>query len=366
MNKFLYHSFRYTNYVVIIGILLAYLSIYISPQYFRILGLFGLAYPVFLIGNLFFVIFWIYRRNNFFAISLIAIGIGSNHFSNTFQLNPFNSPNDEQTTFKVLSYNVRLFDKWNWTNDKNTAINLFDFIIQEEANIVCFQEFYENNSNPINGYSSFQEKLNLPYKHIELVKTKQKKFNYGIATYSNFPIIRRQKLSFKDELSTCIFTDLKIKNDTIRVYNNHLASIHLGYKDYEFIENFDIEKPHKIEKILIITQKILNAFYKRSKQVSTIAKHIENSPYPVIVCGDFNDTPVSYAYTQMRNQLKDGFVEAGNGIGITYAGSALLPIRIDYILHSTELNAFHFQNPKINDSDHYPITCSFSLASQEK
>lgn len=109
-----------------------------------------------------------------------------------------------------------------------------------------------------------------------------------------------------------------------------------------------------------IISRLNNAYIKRSKQVEIILSKIEQSPYPVLVCGDFNDTPVSYTYRKMTKELWDAFVESGNGTGSTYIG--MFPfLRIDYILHSKELNAYQFETHSEELSDHHAISCIIEL-----
>ena len=109
-----------------------------------------------------------------------------------------------------------------------------------------------------------------------------------------------------------------------------------------------------------IILRVRDAFKTRSQQVNAVAEHIKKSPHPVIVCGDFNDSPVSYSYQTMRDNLKDAYIESGNGIGYTYRGK-FPSYRIDYILYNPLLRSYDYQSPKIELSDHYPVICRFIL-----
>ena len=106
--------------------------------------------------------------------------------------------------------------------------------------------------------------------------------------------------------------------------------------------------------------KLNRGFSRRAVQVKLIEKKIKSSPRPVIVCGDFNDTPSSYAYQVMSENLQDAFVEKGTGFGQTYTGY-FAPFRIDYVFLSKKMKVRHFQNIKDGASDHYPVVCDFSL-----
>ena len=92
----------------------------------------------------------------------------------------------------------------------------------------------------------------------------------------------------------------------------------------------------------------------RSRQVDELSAHINSSPYPVIICGDFNDPPYSYAYSRISQYLQDTFLEKGKGFGISYNGS-FIPYRIDYILHSNYFECLKYSMVRKKLSDHYPI-----------
>lgn len=109
-----------------------------------------------------------------------------------------------------------------------------------------------------------------------------------------------------------------------------------------------------------ISYRLKYAFKKRAHQADVLTEHIQSSPYPVIVCGDFNDTPVSYSYRKIRKDLVDAYIKSGRGIGNTYSG-VFPSYRIDYILHSRDIQSVGFETIKVNYSDHYPVSCMFEF-----
>lgn len=360
MRKNLLKIVLYINYLTICALLLAYLSIFVSPENIGLLAFFGLGYPFIIFANLAFVVFWVIKLKPYFLISLLSILIGWNYLNDFFPLRIKENPIEiKETDFKFMSYNVRLFDLYNWSQNNNTTKNIFDFISYSEPDIMCLQEFYSNEKNAHNTLDTILQFQKAKNSHVAFIQKKNKDYHFGVATFSCFPIVAKGEIQFENSNNICIFSDIEMNDQTIRVYNTHLQSIHFGYDDYQFIDSLQTQKKHW-ENIWSIMKKLRTAYIKRAKQAQIINNHIANSPYPVIICGDFNDTPTSYVYQQIRQNLKDAFVETGTGIGSTYNG--LVPfLRIDYILHNEKLKSYNFERPKIKHSDHYPIICKFQL-----
>ena len=180
----------------------------------------------------------------------------------------------------------------------------------------------------------------------------------GILTISKYPIINRGDIVHPESSSLTIFTDLVINSDTIRIYNNHLQSFRLRRMEKSFLAEIGADKG--MYEIKSISKLLKKGFADRAAQSKSVKEHIENSPYPVIVCGDFNDTPVSFSYRKIRNGLLDAFVEAGSGAGFTYRDK-YPPNRIDYILYDDTFNCTGFSLNRVDYSDHYPITANMKF-----
>lgn len=341
---------------------IAYISTYISPQSVSWLAFFGLLYPYILLVNIIFTIFWILKKKLFFLFSLIAILIGWNFLASFLQFNVFSKNKDLSTnTFSFLSYNVRLFDLYNWSDNQATKSKVFNFLKVESPDIMCLQEFYYDETNKFPTLDTLLKFRNVNYVHDEYTSHVHDVYHFGIATFSKFPIINEGKILFRNTNNICIYTDIIIADDTIRIYNNHLQSVHFQPKNYNFMDSITQSYNNtKLIGIVDILKRIESAFIKRAFQVEYISEHIENSPYPVIVCGDFNDSPFSYCYRRMRKELADAFIESGMGIGNTYVRK-FPSYRIDYILHSKDLKSYHYKKSKIKYSDHYPIQCEFQI-----
>jgi endonuclease/exonuclease/phosphatase family metal-dependent hydrolase len=356
------------NILAVIALILSYFAFFISPDSVPIIAFFGIAYPIILIINILFVIYWIIRLKFTFLISFIAIIIGYKNISTILQFNN-NKINITQADniIKVMSYNVRYFN-YEITKEKNNKRDsIIDYLKNEHPDILCIQEYYSaKKKKKFNITDTLKKINNNKYAYILYFQKKEIEHNYGMAIFSKFPIINKGAINFKSYgTNNCIFADLLINNDTIRVYNAHLESIRFGAEDYLFVDDLSNKdtKDIKIESnFKRIINKLKKAFIKRCPQVRLLSESIKKSKYPVIVCGDFNDTPSSYTYYQiaLRNKLKDAFVESGKGIAHTYNG--IFPsFKIDYILYSPKFKSYNFTITKNNLSDHYPINCYINL-----
>jgi vancomycin resistance protein VanJ len=341
INKLLY----LTNSVCLLLLLLSYLSPYINPTSLWPISFFGLLFPVFYIINSVFLLYWIIGFKKQIWANIIVLLIGLQYIGLFFGA----QPNTSKTTdsIKVLSYNVRLFNRYEWIAKPNVKSEIISFLKTEKADILCIQEFYTPDEIP---------NLNYEYRHIGL---QSKKSQWHMAIYSNYPQINKATVSIKGERmnNTCIYSDLLIDTDTIRVYNVHLASNWFKNSDYSFLQN--PQKKTLKKGINGIVERMKSSYKKRAEEAKVIKEHMQSSPYPIILCGDFNDTPLSYAYNTISNNLKDAFKESGKGIGESFV--KIPALRIDYILHNEKFNSFNYTKHKEELSDHYAVSCEVEI-----
>jgi endonuclease/exonuclease/phosphatase family metal-dependent hydrolase len=238
------------------------------------------------------------------------------------------------------------------------------FVQNLNTDIISFQEFYSDEKEKFIDVESLKKTFNTAYCHTYYTVTLRKTDHWGMATFSKYPIVNVGAINFlTSSNNACMFSDIKIGKDTIRVYNIHFQSIHFKKEDYAFIDSLksENEKPKEnVKNSRRILRRLKKAFIKRAVQVDTVASHIAQSPYPVIVSGDFNDSPVSYTYQKISKNLSDAFMQSGFGLGQTYNGK-FPSLRIDYILHSTKFNSYNFTTHKKNYSDHFALSCYFKL-----
>ncbi len=352
------------NILAILSLILSYSASFISPEKIWWLALFGIGYGIILIANVFFVLFWVLLRNKKYLFSLVVILIGISRVFNIYEIHfsgnaPLQKKAINSFPLKVLSYNVRLFDLYNWSHNLETREKIFKFLSGESPDIVCFQEYFtsDRKEDHFSNNDTLKKIIPAGYSNIAYSTTLNGYNHWGIATFSKYPIIHKEIVPFEEHGGNIFtFSDINIGTDTIRVYNTHLESIRFGKDDYKFIQNLGGPELDEVKGSMSIILRLKRAFIKRAKQVHVLHQHIRQSPYPVVLCGDFNDTPSSYAYSVLCNGLNDSFRESGSGFGKTYIG-AFPSFRIDYILHDEKLKSTGYHTYEVDLSDHFPVSC---------
>jgi endonuclease/exonuclease/phosphatase family metal-dependent hydrolase len=345
LRKLIRNIFFAVNIIAAIALLATYLVSEVNPSKFWIPSVMGLAYPYLLILNTAFLVFWLIFKRKFMLISAVCILVGMHINSSYFQFFPRQTSKKEGIS--VLSYNVQNF--YFYLGKKKNSKEIINFIAAQKANIICLQESKlqkEGDLNPIKLKDMFPG-----IKHCQLAH--QSKWG-GPVTFTSYPIVSMGEIRFDDTKNMVIFTNVKIGNDTVRVYNCHLQSYGINTSAYSVIDTLGFEQ-RKRKEIRKIASKLKWGNIYRSKQVIKLNDHIAQCPYPVIVCGDFNDTPISFTYGKMSSKLDDAFVESGSGVSNTYRGK-LPQNRIDYIFHSDRFKAYNYKRHDVEYSDHFPIS----------
>ena len=335
---------------------------YIPPGKVWFIAFFGLFFIPFLILNFIILIFWVVVRIKHAAIPSIAMLISFPIIIHTFAFH-FSKQNEKSAdsgSIRLMSYNVRNFDIYNWEHNSETKKNIFKMLNDEQPDILCFQEFFSmDNEAEWQNEKAISKLLQLPGHYFNISNTVENVQHWGLCTYSRFPIIDKGAVGFRGtNINACIYTDIKTPSGIVRVYNVHLQSFHLNYKDYDVIDlKNDTSLNFKSGKSIF--SKMKHAYVTRGAQVRIIAAHIRASPYPVFICGDFNDVPSSFAYNTLRGNLQDAFLKKSWGVGFTY--DYWIPIfRIDYLMIDPRWNIDSYKVIGENLSDHYPVMCTVS------
>ncbi len=361
MRKIVRNIILAVNVVLAAFLIISFLSVHVSPADSWVFAFISLAYPILLLINLAFVVFWIIFRKWFFLISLFCIFLGWNALRSTFQIH-FKKPHEvtNSRTINMLTYNVRLFNYYQWQKDTAAWQRIIDFIHSEKPDIVCFQEFITLPGTNHDLENLKKKMAPLSYSHVYYTDQVPHKINFGMATFSRYPIVNKKMIEFRGSLNGSISSDIVINGDTVRIFNCHLQSIRLR-KDYnDLLDSLIFNYSEKqLDELKDISFRMRQAYIHRAQQVDIMIRHIRSSPYPVIVCGDFNDTPVSYSYTNLSKGLKDAFMKSGNGFGTTFRENFPY-VRIDYVLYSPVFTSHNYHTARVNWSDHYPVMTSFT------
>lgn len=353
-----------SNIVVVLCLLVLLLGSVVSPVKILFPAYFALISPVILILNVAFVVFWMLARKWAFMFSLSVLLLSASQVKEIFPVNfGVVSPSDDSLkSVHILSYNMMMSGKLE-KHTRQKPNKVIQYILDADADIVCLQEFMVSKRSE---YLTKADMLRIfrkyPYKHICYVKSRTFKQN-GIATMSKFPILNKQRINFRSKSNISIFSDININGTIIRVVNNHLESNRITENDkgmsFRLKDNFDAENLKDVT--LHFSRKLGVAYRLRASQADMVSQSITESPYKVLVCGDFNDVPTSYAYTRVKGNLKDAFSETGTGFGWTFP-QHYYGFRIDYVLYdSTAFKPLKLYMDKVTYSDHYPVLCDLQL-----
>ena len=354
------------NLIIVICLLLSYSAAYLSPGKYWVLAFFGLAYPVFLLFNIFFILVWLVFWKRYIFLSLITVLAGWNTLRTIYPFRISSPDARVHSTIKIVSFNVHsLYGNQRGDNISEMRSKVTEFLASDRADIICIQEFFAIGEDFTKTLDRFTKAIRLEhffFKNYQEFWNKQK-IN-AIATFYRYPIVSTGTYNLPDKSLYAIFTDVLINSDTVRIYNLHLESIRFGDDDYSFYSH--LTDPGMEQTPLEVGSKkmmwkLRKAFIFRATQVESLIRDIAGSPYPVILAGDFNDSPASYTYHQLTTLLSDTFIQAGSGFfGSTYAGK-FPAFRIDYILCSEAFSAVSYHKYDVDLSDHYPITATLSL-----
>lgn len=338
MNRLFDIIMRIVTIMVMIGLLGSYTAPYVNPNVFYLSSLLGYAYHYLLVANIILLIYWLARWKKIAILSMLIIAAGYPVITTYYGLNPKSIP-DAPHDISIMTYNIRMLDVYGQTGENNGPEIFVDYINNSGNDIICIQEFPKRKA-------SLEKFPSYPYYHI----------NKDVALISRYPIVNKGVISFdKGNSAACIYGDIAVGKDTIRVYSVHLESYRLGKNEQKIYKELTSgNTQNATQGVKRISSRLVNANRNRAKQAQTIKSHMEQSPYPVIICGDFNDTPISFAYHTLSEGMKDCFIEKGRGLGNTYIGE-FPSFRIDHILHAPTLSTVSYTRDTVTYSDHYPV-----------
>ena len=344
------------NAVVAALLCLSAFSPYLNPQTSPVASCTGLFFPIFLIANVAFLFFWLFVYRKYALFPLLVLLVCWDSVRTYAPVNLFRE-NAPEEALKILSYNTRAFSNFA-PHTKEKPNEVLEYLRNSDADIICIQEYI---------YGGKLKKKDIDY----ALRDYSYRHYYsmgkganGLGCYSRYPILSAQPIKYETKLNGSVAYYIKVKEDTLVVINNHLESNKIQESDVEtYQEMVDTPNwenvPSGMKKLL---KKLSDAGVVRSKQADVLQERLRGlKGKKVILCGDFNDTPISYTHHTLGKDLQDAFVESGNGLGISYNRNRMY-FRIDHILASKDLKIYGCRvDDSIEASDHYPIECYVSL-----
>ena len=340
------------NIATVAVMLLTGYSDYISPVDYPMLACAGMTFPLFLLLNLGFLFFWLMFKWRMIWIPIVGYALA---YVPIYIYMPVNIPKDvPEGAIKLLSYNVCTYGG-NYKYEKGFEA-VYDYLSQEKADIVCLQEDVDiKRRHVMDRYQNL-----FPYNDTTLFRKDSKSTN-GVGIHTRFPILRKERIPYESQANGSVAYFLLMNDDTVIVINNHLESTHLTRKDrsrYKDMIKGEMGRDTVRTESKLLVSKLGNAAAIRAPQADALHRYIDqHRQYPIIVCGDFNDNPISYSRRVIAQGLTDCFVEAGFGLGLSYNQKGFF-FRIDHILCSSHFEPVNCKvDSKIDFSDHNPVVC---------
>ncbi|UQD56246.1 endonuclease/exonuclease/phosphatase family protein [Flavobacterium sp. K5-23] len=327
------------NILLTVITFVAYTLPFLAPKSFPFLSVLTLFMPLFFILNGLFFVYWAFQFKKRMILSGLVLLMGITFINKFYKFSAKVYPEDPKD-FIVMSYNVRLFNLFKWIDNDEVPQEILSFINDKNPDILCIQE-YSTSAN-----------IDLKIYRHKYISMEGDKIKTGQAIFSKFPIIDQGNIVFPNSNNNVVFADIKKGKDIIRVYNMHLQSIKISPDVNEISENIDVIDKGKSQMMLY---RISKAFKQQQQQAEIFKAHKKECVYPIIICGDMNNSAFSYVYRNIKGKLKDCFEEAGEGFGQTYK-FRYYPARIDYIFADEKMKVKSFESfPEFENSDHYPI-----------
>ncbi|MBN9350460.1 MAG: endonuclease/exonuclease/phosphatase family protein [Chitinophagaceae bacterium] len=352
-----------------IGYLLTCLIPYIDTGKYWFVSLLGLAFIPLLVMMLILMFMWILVRSKIWIACLAILLLGFQQITSVFSFHlPSQFKIEKQSgNLRVMQWNVHSWNQVLFYDEPNVFKDdqpqMMALIKQYDPDILCVEEFFES-TDPEKFKSNIEilQEMGYTYHFFAHGDLTDGSSYSGIAIFSRFPILSTGKIlsTSRNEADPLAFADVKKDNRIIRVFALHLQSVRFHESDYSNIQRMKNPRDPKITGSRTITSKLKRGFKKRYEQSVLIEKQIQQTPYPVILCGDFNDVPNSGVYFNIRKNLQDAFLRKGSFVGRSFRFISPT-LRIDYIMPSKEFKVQQFTVIRVKYSDHYPLVSDISF-----
>jgi endonuclease/exonuclease/phosphatase family metal-dependent hydrolase len=358
----------WSNLLLVVALILSAWLPKISPHTLWLSGFAGLFFPILFCLCLVYIPVWIIRRKPYYWFSLVGILLcfqSIRHSFGTHFLSAASASDKQSSFFTLMSFNTSSMGLKSYTEDQIISKEIDSVLQVANPDILCMQEFYTNDNPKLNdNLGHIRQQFNYPYHYFTYDKTQWNTWHFGIILFSRFPVIQAQKIpcgySPAGSGSSFLQADVLIHSDTIRIITAQLQSYMLNDNDYHQLGGLKAMNAFNIKGLYQLAKKMRSTFHDRTRQIEALSRLVKESPYATVVCGDLNDTPVSYTYNTISSGLKDAFLETNWGLGRTL--SFLSPtLRIDYIFTQDQFNIHGFQTYPHANFEHYPVMANLSI-----
>jgi endonuclease/exonuclease/phosphatase family metal-dependent hydrolase len=369
LRKFTKRFFILLNIGMGLLFLLACCNSFLHPDKWWFIALLAFFFPLFLACLLVFLIFWLFVYTRYAMISALCLLIGwqNIHAFFGFSLAKHDFTRKDSSSIRIMTWNVRRWDEFSTkkTGAAGHRIPMMNLIGKQDADILCLQEFYEPADSLKSNIRYIRSQLQFPFFFFSRdYHNHSAKYETGVIIFSKYPIIATSRARFnKDTIpktESLIAADIDVKGQMIRIYTTHLQSVLFKSKDFRNVEIIRNAEDSMLQASRSLAKKLKNALGLRGYQADTVRKQLDASPYPLVICGDFNDVPNSYTYFHIRGKLQDAFIAKCLGIGRSYIRISPT-LRIDYILPSPEFEIVQTMKISSPYSDHHAMLTDLQL-----
>ncbi len=362
------------NLFAAVAFLLVCFVPWLNPGRYWYIAVLGLVFPFIVLALLVFFTCWLFAKSKWAILSLLLLvaGWGQVHVLFGIHLPGTFTMKKHDNVLRVLQWNVSRLDQMNPKRKGGSYRQpILDYIAKVNPDILCLEEFLESN-NPREfdqNIPYITSRLGFPYHFFARDHRRwDGVYEHGVIIFSKYPLLDTLRIRYAgpDSLraaESLIHVDVAFSGKRVRVFATHLQSLRFDGNDYQLIRTMAKGENNSVDKSKGLLRKFRLAYQLRSRQAELVRREMDDSPYPVITCGDFNDVPNSFTYFKIKGACQDAFLERGFGIGRTFA-SISPTLRIDYVLAGEEFSVLQCHNEKLPYSDHYPVTADFVLQKQ--
>jgi endonuclease/exonuclease/phosphatase family metal-dependent hydrolase len=351
--------------ILAIGLLLGCIAGNIDPRNNKFIPFFGLAYPYFLFLNVVMVFWWLLsRRWSLMLLTVVVIAVGWQVVFATFRFTGENGagPKKDSTELRMMTYNVHNFSPFDNDEDpQQVKSKILKLIKNENPDVIAIQEYFTRFKGVLDMTDSIKEILHTRYYYFE-PSFKVEDQATGLAIFSKYPIKHTGSILFSGNHggNAAIFVDVLANKRLMRIYNVHLQSISFDPQDYAYLDKVKKQMDPQLRPSKRILSMLRTAFVKRSEQVDILKSNMKECKTPYLIAGDFNDTPASYAVTQLTKNMNRSFEVEGTGFGRTYNGK-FPNFQIDYIAATKDIIIVNHRVINAKLSDHFPVRSDLRL-----